>query len=167
MNKQNIIIGTCIVGGLIGLGLLGNYFINKNEKLIETDLEHDKKPIRSVPKKEIPKSNKIDDIPIKKQANQSFLIPVEKKKEEPKALKQIEVVTTPIADEFPLRLGSKGKRVERLNVWLMRNYGTVRIITEEFDATTERLLEKYLKMKTLDEATFNQKDMGLSVEKKV
>ena len=66
----------------------------------------------------------------------------------------------PVGDEFPLRLGSIGDRVERLQVWLMRNYGLFGKITKEFDQKTAELVKKYLKMDQLDERTFNRFRMG-------
>lgn len=74
---------------------------------------------------------------------------------------------TPIADEFPLRLGSKGERVERLQVWLMRNYGWTGKITGEFDEKTEGLLKKFLKRTELDEATYFKMKMEKPVYEQI
>jgi len=60
----------------------------------------------------------------------------------------------PIGDAFPLRLGSKGKKVERLNIWLMRNVGWTGKITDEFTEDTQNKLMKHLKIKQLDKQRY-------------
>lgn len=69
-------------------------------------------------------------------------------------------VPPPQGDEFPLRLGSRGKRVERLQVWLMRNYGWTGKITDVFDKKTQKLLKRFLNKTALDQATYNKRKMG-------
>ncbi|MCB9448697.1 MAG: hypothetical protein H6585_10170 [Flavobacteriales bacterium] len=69
---------------------------------------------------------------------------VQKKKKRP----------APVADEFPLRLGSRGKRVERLNIWLMRNFGHTGVVSDVFDEITGRQLMKALKKTELDKENY-------------
>ena len=69
----------------------------------------------------------------------------------------------PKGDEFPLRLGSYGKHVERLEVWLMRNFGHTGIIRGEFDEKTLQQLMKYLKFKELDKNTYFEFGMNKPV----
>ena len=71
-------------------------------------------------------------------------------------LQESNPVKQPIADEFPLRLGSQGKRVERLQIYLLRNYGWAGIITRKFDTKTEERVKKYLKVKEIDEKLFQK-----------
>jgi hypothetical protein len=73
----------------------------------------------------------------------------------------------PVADEFPLRVGSKGPRVERLQVWLMRNYGRTGIVTGNFTEETEAELKKRLHKNKLDEGTYQRYRMGKHVHEQV
>jgi len=68
-----------------------------------------------------------------------------------------------ISDEFPLQLGSKGKRVERLQIWLLRNYGYTGQLTKVFDEETLSLVEKHLKTKTIDEKRYQQLEIAKPV----
>ena len=77
------------------------------------------------------------------------------------------IMPPPNQDEFPLRLGSKGKRVERLQVWLMRNYGWTGKISGVFDEKTEALVKKYLKNTELDEATYYKMKMEKPVYEQI
>ena len=76
-----------------------------------------------------------------------------------------QVTKAPIADEFPLRLGSKGKRVERLQVWLLRNFGWHGTISGEFDQKTRTLTRRHLKTSQVDKSTYHRKKMGMPVYK--
>ncbi|UII32173.1 hypothetical protein LVD17_28210 [Fulvivirga ulvae] len=73
----------------------------------------------------------------------------------------------PKGDSFPLRLGSEGKRVERLQVWLMRNFGGVGTVSGTFDKNTEERLLRYLKIRELDEATYNKYKMERPVYEQI
>jgi hypothetical protein len=63
-----------------------------------------------------------------------------------------------IGDDFPLRMGSEGQRVERLQVFLLRNFGRVKV-NGVFDQETEDQLKKRLNKTTLDERTYNHYKM--------
>lgn len=69
------------------------------------------------------------------------------------------VVDRPKADEFPLRKGSKGPKVERLNVWLTRNHGWSGKITDEFDDSTEHKLVRMTRKNEIDERTYRKMRM--------
>ncbi|MBL6444685.1 hypothetical protein JMN32_00085 [Fulvivirga sp. 29W222] len=73
----------------------------------------------------------------------------------------------PKGDGFPLRLGSEGKRVERLQVWLMRNFGGVGTVNGKFDKTTEERLLRYLKTRELNEETYNKYRMEKPVYEQI
>lgn len=73
----------------------------------------------------------------------------------------------PKGDGFPLRLGSQGKRVERLQIWLMRNFGGIGTVNGKFDQTTEERLLRYLKTRELDEATYNKYKMEKPVYEQI
>lgn len=161
MNNRTIAITVGVVGGLVGLGVLAYYLINDekdtsilDEKIPETD--NDTPTSKMSVQKPVPKKRVIT-----QQANKTAkVIPITaatlKKTEEIK-------VATPIADEFPLKLGSKGERVERLRVWLMRNYGWTGIINDEFDSKTNDLVMKYLKKSEVDEDTYYRLKIGKPV----
>mgnify|MGYP000129701566 CR=1 FL=1 len=59
-------------------------------------------------------------------------------------------------DSFPLRLGSKGRRVERLQLFLMRKLGGSGIPTRVFDAETAGKVRQWFQKDTIDEATYEQ-----------
>ena len=67
-------------------------------------------------------------------------------------------------DQFPLRLGSVGPRVERLKVWLMRNYGAQGVVTEAFDPATLDRVQRYLKVDQVSEALYQKHRMGQHVQ---
>jgi len=64
-----------------------------------------------------------------------------------------------VEDEFPLRLGSKGRRVERLQIWLLRNHGWTGKVTGLYDEKTDRLMRKFLKREALDEKMYHELEM--------
>ncbi len=177
MKTRSILIGTCLMGGLIGLGLLTHYVYG------------DKQP-KQKPKDDIaPKKAKSDNSPhpkrktspppvssnntdgnrkqqqVRKTPPPSPIVSRAIKMKKPQLLPQEKpqakreflnkrVATPPVGDEFPLRLGSKGKRVERLQIWLMRNYGWTGRITNVFDEKTQALVKKFLRKTQLDRTTY-------------
>ena len=72
-----------------------------------------------------------------------------------------------VTDGFPLRLGSKGKYVERLQVWLLRNYGLVAKVSKVFDESTLAQVKKHLKTELVSEALFNKYKMGNHVHQQL
>lgn len=76
-------------------------------------------------------------------------------------------LSVPEGDEFPLRAGSTGPRVERLQVWLMRNYGYFGKISGSFDDKTLTKVQIHLGSDTVDENTFNRYRMGNHVTEQV
>ena len=72
-----------------------------------------------------------------------------------------------VTDAFPLRLGSKGKYVERLQVWLLRNYGLVAKVSKVFDESTLAQVKKHLKTEVVSEAVFNKYKMGNHVHQQL
>lgn len=87
-----------------------------------------------------------------------------KESEELKIVEEAPVIKKEIiSDEFPLQLGSKGNRVERLQVWLLRNYGYSSKVNSEFDEKTLALVKKHLKMDVIDEEIYNKLEMGKRV----
>lgn len=158
MNGRTILIGTCVVGSLVGLGFLTHYVYGGSKVDTEPETGEDTSP--PVPAK-------------RENRNNSFTKPAKKrlakrksnktKPERPKEMVPTKVKEPPVTDEFPLRLGSIGNRVERLQVWLMRNYGWTGKITGEFDEKTLALVKRFLKSDELDEATYYKMKMGKPV----
>jgi len=66
------------------------------------------------------------------------------------------LIPLPKADEFPLRLGSKGKRVWKLRSHLLRHHGADGIISEELTPKALEQIKKYLKVEVVDENLFNR-----------
>ncbi len=62
-------------------------------------------------------------------------------------------------DSFPLQLGSKGHRVERLQIFLMRNLGWIRKPNGLFDLTTQARCQKFFKIDNISKALYNQNMM--------
>lgn len=73
--------------------------------------------------------------------------------------------TTPRREEKPwlLSKGSKGKEVERLQIWLLRHHGWKGTITKVFDEQTERLVQKIFKTDSIDRATYDKHQMGIPI----
>ena len=129
---RTVVIGSCIVGGLITIGLVAHHFIKKDSN------EPDKNSSEDEKKKD------------------NYLPPEEKKIVKSPG-------TKPISDEFPLRLGSTGPRVERLKIYLLRNYGRKGKITDVFDENTQRDVMRFLKMKEVDQHLYKKLNMGKPV----
>jgi len=54
--------------------------------------------------------------------------------------------------------------VERLQVYLLRNYGWAGIVTGVFDEKVQERVEKYLKVETVTESLFNALEMNESIK---
>lgn len=144
MKKEQIIKVVCITGGLITIGLLAHRLLKVDEK---RELQRTEKPIEQALQKVMTKKK---------------LVP----KPEPVLVKEKVVVPKvkivplkPIADEFPLQLGSNGKNVERLQIYLLRNYGWAGIVTGTFDDKVLERVKRHLKVEKVDETLFNKLEM--------
>ncbi|WP_298546126.1 hypothetical protein [uncultured Aquimarina sp.] len=62
-----------------------------------------------------------------------------------------------------LAKGSKGKEVERLQIWLLRHHGWKGTITGIYDAQTETLVRKRFKTEGIDRATYDKYQMGIPI----
>ena len=67
------------------------------------------------------------------------------------------------ADTIPLRLGSQGPRVKRVQVWLLRNFGLGGQMTGVFDEPTQKRIARALQLDEIDQETFEELGMGLPV----
>jgi len=143
MNKKTQIAVVSIMGGILGLSLLAQYWLSQQAAKPALDLDGllNNKKAKPISKVVLPKEEE----PLPKTAKASP--PIEKA--EPKA----ETIPN---DDFPLRYGSKGPRVSRLQVWLLRNYGWTGEVTDLLDKKTENQMKKHLKTDALDEATYNK-----------
>jgi len=147
----------CITGGLVGVGVMVYLLLKADKKkqikldeALAPKLKSKKKPIQAVQKEAIPQIEKEVKAP-------EILKPVAEKPWN----KELEhVLPPPVQDAFPLRLGSVGHRVERLKIFLMRNYGCFGKINQDFDEKTEALVLKHLGATQLDEKTYKQYKMG-------
>ena len=167
MNGRTVIIGSCVVGSLIGLGFLAHYVYGEPEK--QNGQQKDN------PNPEKWKQRNAEDNYVRKRKkrpeqrhNKRKPLKVEPKMRVVKAKENTPPsMAPPNHDEFPLRLGSKGKRVERLQVWLMRNYGWTGKISGVFDEKTETLVKRFLKNTELDEATYYKMKMEKPVYEQI
>jgi hypothetical protein len=154
MNTRNIVITTSVLAGAISLGFLSYYFfLEKEEPVDQINEELEVPEVKAAPKR-------------------INLAPIVVKKGKEKSTKQLKVAETHllpmpqktiVGDEFPLQLGSKGKRVERLQIWLLRNYGYTGKLTKVFDEKTLSLVKKHLKTKTIDEKRYQQLEIAKPV----
>jgi len=153
MSEQTIQKGFLIAGGLLGLGLLGYLFFREKEEVIEeaefTNVE-DSKPIKV--KKPTPIKEEVSVVKMEP------IIPVEK--DEKSVVVKPEVPPEP-NDDFPLKLGSKGERVQQLRVYLLKNHGAAPgLITNEFDTVTEERVLRFYKVKEVSEELFQERNMA-------
>jgi len=83
---------------------------------------------------------------------------VEDKKPKPTKVAKSKTVkeSSQKTETFPLRLGSRGNEVERLQVFLMRNLGWVRKPTGIFDLQTEERCKKYFKTDQINKEQYNK-----------
>lgn len=68
---------------------------------------------------------------------------------------------------FPLQMGSTGKEVERLQIWLLRNHGWQGEITKVFDAKTLALVQKSIQQDMVDKATYEKHQMGIPIHQQI
>ena len=68
---------------------------------------------------------------------------------------------------WPLKKGSKGHEVERLQIWLLRHHGWQGNITKVFDEQTEALVKKHLKTEHVDRATYQRYQMETPIHEQV
>ena len=134
MNKKTVLITLGITASLVGLGFLMHHLSGGK---------------RTVAKK--------------KTGSRDSYNTVRKGQKKPCGCSEKKTNQLPKADEFPLRLGSEGPRVERLQVWLMRNYGWTGAISSSFDEKTKHLVKKYLKIDRIDKEIYHELGMGKPV----
>lgn len=145
MNRKTQIVALSMIGGAIGLSLLANYWlaikVQKNDPFLDLDqLLKKQKPsplAKAVPTHE--------EKPILKPIRSPSSATLQETEMEP-----------PLSDDFPLRLGSKGPRVSRLQIWLLRNYGWTGTVTGVLDEKTAAQIKRYLKTDVLDQATYQR-----------
>ncbi|WP_027395138.1 hypothetical protein [Aquimarina latercula] len=101
--------------------------------------------------------------------------PVLQKRQNVEEIKEPESITkvtsetnyvTPKREEskpWQLAKGSKGKEVERLQIWLLRHHGWKGTITKVFDQQTEELVQKIFKTEGVDRATYDKHQMGIPI----
>ncbi len=170
-NTTKVIVVSCLVGGLIGIGLFLHYRFKQSQPSAKPDdgdnPEHPSVELATKKQKEQVSSPSLKETkPFKKPSKDLKDLKDLKKRPVKKSIVDTTSQSVPHGDEFPLRLGSKGKRVERLRIWLMRNYEWTGIISDEFDESTEKLLQRYLKKTQLDEATYHKLKMGQDLYRK-
>lgn len=162
MNEKAIHKGLLIAGGLLGLGLLGYLFFREKEETTE-DAEF---TIVETPKK-IEKSKSV----VAKKPKEEPKVVVKEKIEKLNPEKEKVIVVQAKAqpkpnDGFPLKLGSEGERVTQLQVYLLKNHGTVGRVSTVFDTITEERVLRFLKVKEVSEKLFQERNMANIKKKK-
>jgi len=74
--------------------------------------------------------------------------------------KQPPIAIGEVNDEFPLKLGSKGKRVFEVKAYLLKNYGALGVVTDQYDQLTEERVKRFLKVDQISEALFHKRRIG-------
>ncbi|EDP94678.1 hypothetical protein U8527_06950 [Kordia algicida OT-1] len=69
-------------------------------------------------------------------------------------------------DDFPLQLGSKGKRVWNLKVYMLKNHGASGVVTDDYDALTVERVKRYLKADNVTEQLYRDLNMEGKRKKK-
>jgi hypothetical protein len=178
MNTKSITISLSIITGLIGVGLIVNHYLNSSSS--GSDDLTSRRDLKSTKlKSKAPVSKAEAEVkPAEQQPVTEPVSPVEPiVNQEPLAVeteaRDVREDSSPLApiietgDQFPLQLGSKGKRVERLQVWLMRNYGLSGTISGVFDTNTEQQVIRRLHLDAIDEATYKKYRMEKPVHEQV
>lgn len=172
-----------IGGGLFGLGLLLYYLFQADRPETGNTFRKTERPPAAKPERKAvmrvvksPKKTVQNPAPIskpkvlEKPKTDVKQVPLVAKKQAipaPLKTKPAKVIKPPIADEFPLRLGSKGHRVERLNVFLTRNYGWRGKITDEFDERTLKQVRRLNKKGEVDARTYKRMRMARPVHQQI
>ena len=173
-NNEKLIIGGLLGLGIAGLAYLGYQWLKEQEEVDQQEAEA-QQPTASQPEKVNQNRSKTTSAKgtTKKSDVPSSVAPTRKTgntQSDDTAVAQQPVVEkqpplTFTDDKFPLRLGSKGKNVERLKIWLQRNYGTFGIINDEFDYELEKIVKQRLKKSQVSEIDFNAFRMGQPLHK--
>ena len=144
-----------LAGAVAGVSILTYYMLSSRSKASK-EIQPDKKPQRKkiMVKRLVspPKEAEILTAPIVAK------VPV-KKVPEPIFKKESSV--------FPLQLGSAGKEVERLQIWLLRNHGWKGEITKVFDEKTKKLVQKGLQQDSVNKATYEKYQMGTPIHQQI
>lgn len=142
MKKNTINCQLITFGGLIGLGILGYLLLRTKTN---------KAPYNPYPVV----ANKV---PLQKP--QDFESPLEHDLESTKTAQKTKAVlkskTVPPNDDFPLKIGSKGKRVTALQTYLLKHHGYGGLVTDDFDNTTAARVKRFLKVESVSEVLFNK-----------
>ncbi|MEL6717555.1 MAG: hypothetical protein AAFO82_00065 [Bacteroidota bacterium] len=161
MNKRTQIILLGLFGGAVGLSLLSKLWLNKStaqqSAFVELDgllkLKNPNATRQTFGRELVKEQNDTEN-------QDGYLEEVDEMFE----FSEDEIPTTLPNDEFPLRLGSEGARVARLQVWLLRNYGWTGKITGVLDQKTAQQMKRFLKTDALNEATYNYLNLDAPVQ---
>ncbi len=148
-----------LLGSMVGAGIITYFWLREEQK--RNNLQHHE---HEIPVAALSEAPPLLLIPPAKDHDQEPS--PESKPPTPSSVDPI-IIPTESDDSFPLTLGSKGPGVERLQIWLMRNYGLVAPISSVFDQATQRMVQKHLRKDSIGEKTFNQYRMGKHVQQQV
>ena len=172
-NNEKLIIGGLLGLGIAGLAYLGYQWLKEQEEEDQQEAEA-QQPTASKPEKNLTRSKTTSAKAVTKKSDvPSSVAPTRKKgntesdyinvAQQPVVEKRPPLIFTD--DKFPLKLGSKGKNVERLKIWLQRNYGTFGIINDEFNYELEKIVKQRLKKSEVSEIDFKAFRMGKPLHK--
>lgn len=155
MTNKQLIRTTCIVGGLIGAGILVYRFNKQSTK-------KSSKPLAIVPelKKAQPVVASICESPKQGKVSERQESPAPDLERQETGLEKENLSAE---SPFPLQKGSCSKEVERLQIWLLRNHGWRGTITGVFDSQTQALVQKSLQKDSVDQATYKKHKMSTPI----
>jgi len=81
-------------------------------------------------------------------------------KNEPKAPISVQGSSDQDTADFPLQFGDKGKKVEQLQMYMLRHWGWQGKVDGIWGAETQRAVEKYLQTKQVSENLFDLYNLG-------
>lgn len=132
MNRKLIVNTGCVLGALLGIGLV-QYYLFRQKKPSETILPK-QKPLQTTHK---------DALIEEKLVTPQFSSSENKKKPMP-------------PKGFPLKLGSKGAYVTELQLYLLKNHGWEDVKMGEFDQLTQKRVKRFLKVTEIDSTLYKK-----------
>jgi len=137
MNRKLIINTGCVLGALLGVGLVQYYLFRqkKASEIVEIKPQEPKPLVRK------PDENLAKKTPLKPKIK----------------ISKSEGITKPIlASDFPLKLGSKGEYVTELQVYLLKNHGWEDVKMGVFDQLTQERVKRFLKVTEIDRSLYEK-----------
>ena len=160
INQQNIQKALLLTGGLLTLGVISYLLLRKRQTITEGNATAEEIEYTIVDEPETKEQQTDTDSLDTKDTDVSEIIqtakvvpiPVEKKQTQPSEKTETSLEAN---DDFPLKLGSKGERVRKLQTYLLKNHGTAGIVNDLFDNTLLQRVKRIFKTEQISEEFYN------------